>query len=48
VTAHGDSWLTYNNCYLDAQTNIALRSATHDRYESILMGLMERGVIGRA
>ena len=48
VTAHGDSWLTYGSCYLDAQTNIALRGSTHDRYESMLMGLMERGVIGRA
>lgn len=48
VTAHGDSWLTYNKCYLDAQTNIALRSATPDRYEAVLMELMERGVIGRA
>lgn len=46
VTAHGDSWLTY--CNLDSGTNLALRSATHDRYESVLMGLMERGVIGRA
>jgi len=48
VTKHSDSWLTYNRCYLDAKTNIALRSATHDRYEAVLMVLMERGVIGRA
>jgi len=48
VTAHGDSWLTYNSCYLGAETNIALRSAPHDRYDAVLMGLMERGVIGRA
>ena len=48
VMAHGDSWLTYNNCNLDSETNLALRSQTHDRYESVLMGLMERGVIGRA
>ena len=46
VTAHGDSWLNY--CNLDSKTNLALRSQTHDRYESVLMGLMERGVIGRA
>ena len=47
VTEHGDSWLTYNKCNLNAVTNIALRSTTHDRYDALLMDLMEKGVIGR-
>jgi hypothetical protein len=47
VTAHGDSWLTYNKCKLDSRTNIALRSSTHDYYDGVLMGLMEKGIIGR-
>lgn len=47
VMAHGDDWKYFLPREISANTSMALSKMTHDYYDGVLMGLMEKGIMGR-
>lgn len=47
VNQYGDDWRYFIPTTVSSLTQLALGKTTHDHYDGVLMGLMEKGVIGR-
>jgi hypothetical protein len=47
VKAHGDSWRYFLPDAISPKTSIALSKMTSDHYDYVMMGLMEKGIMGR-